>query len=136
MDVIVCLDEKNGMLFHGRRQSRDRRVLEDIYSSFSQRVLSIRPFSASLFAEHYPGQVCVDPLLLTHAKPGDLCFVEDLLLKPWEDQIRRLFVYRWNRRSPGDFFFDLDLSANWRKVYTVDFPGYSHQKLTKEIYSR
>ena len=44
MDVIVCLDEKNGMLFHGRRQSRDRRVLEDMYSSFSQRVLSIRPF--------------------------------------------------------------------------------------------
>lgn len=136
MDVIVCLDEKNGMLFHGRRQSRDRRVLEDMYSSFSQRVLSIWPFSASLFAEHYPGQVCVDPLLLTHAKPGDLCFVEDLLLKPWEDQIRRLFVYRWNRRYPGDFFFDLDLSANWLKVYTVDFPGYSHQKLTKEIYSR
>ena len=61
------------MLFHGRRQSRDRRVLEDMYSSFSQRVLSIRPFSASLFAEHYPGRVCVDSLLLTHAKPGDLC---------------------------------------------------------------
>ena len=30
MTLYVCLDDKNGMLFNNRRQSRDRVVLEDI----------------------------------------------------------------------------------------------------------
>ena len=31
MQIIVCLDTKNGMMFNHRRQSRDREVLNDIF---------------------------------------------------------------------------------------------------------
>ena len=30
MNIIVCLDDNQGMLFNKRRQSKDRQVLEDI----------------------------------------------------------------------------------------------------------
>jgi hypothetical protein len=44
-------------------------------------------------------------------------------------------VYRWNRRYPGDVFFDLDVSAApWRCVETEEFVGSSHEKITKEVY--
>ena len=30
MKLIVCLDDKNGMLFMKKRQSRDRLLIEDV----------------------------------------------------------------------------------------------------------
>ena len=32
MTVFICLDDKNGMLFNHRRQSRDKAVIEDMLS--------------------------------------------------------------------------------------------------------
>ena len=46
MNIIVCLDDNLGMLFNKRRQSKDRRVLEDI-EKFTNEVL-ISPFSENL----------------------------------------------------------------------------------------
>ena len=43
MHVIVCLDDKEGMLFHGRRQSRDREVVGEILKRTKGRRLWISP---------------------------------------------------------------------------------------------
>lgn len=130
MDVIVCLDDRNGMLFHGRRQSRDRKVIEDIQVHLEGKRFCILPFSQKLFS---PGDAVIINGL-DSAGPGDLCFVEDRPLSPYFSQIQRLIIYRWNRHYPGDLFFDIDVSQEGTLVSREEFPGYSHEKITKEIY--
>ena len=44
MRVIVCLDDRNGMLFNRRRQSRDRRVVEDILRELGEKRLLVNGF--------------------------------------------------------------------------------------------
>ena len=131
MDVILCLDDRNGMLFNHRRQSRDRKVVEDILQGLGGRLLRVRPMSQSLFPRE---AVLVEEALLETAGPGDVCFVEDLPLAPCRKDIESLTVYRWNRHYPGDVFLDLDLSTGWRLVSREEFPGHSHEKITKEVY--
>ena len=133
MNVILCLDDRDGMLFNHRRQSRDRTVLEDIFQNLGERQLLIRPFSLSLFREH-GNRVKVEETLLENAGPEDYCFVEDLPLAPWRNKIRSITVYRWNRHYPADVSLDLDLKTGWRLVSQQDFPGYSHDTITKEVY--
>lgn len=133
MHVILCLDNNNGMLFNHRRQSRDRAVVEDILNSLQGKRLWVRPYSASLF-QGRKMPLLVDDAPWKHALPGDACFVEDTPLSLYTGKIESLTFYRWNRRYPGDLFLDVDLSAGWRLVSQREFPGYSHQKITKEVY--
>lgn len=133
MHVILCLDDRDGMLFNHRRQSRDRTVLEDIFQNLEERQLLIRPFSLSLFRE-YGDQVQMEEALLENAGPEDCCFVEDLPLAPWKDKIQSITVYRWNRHYPADVSLDLNLKSEWRLVSRRDFPGHSHETITKEVY--
>ena len=47
MNIIVCIDDNQGMLFNKRRQSRDVKVLEDIATLTD--TLWISSFSEKLF---------------------------------------------------------------------------------------
>ena len=132
MWAIVCLDDRDGMLFHQRRQSRDREVLRDILEGLEGRRLWIRPISRSLFSG-CPGEVLVEEDPFSKAGEEDVCFVEDVPLAPVEGRLRSLTVYRWNRRYPGDVFLDLPLE-NWRLTEQEEFPGFSHEKITMEVY--
>ncbi len=130
MTVIVCLDAHNGLLFNGRRQSRDRLVIEDILSTVRGRRLLAAPFSAPLFAG---AELLLDEAFLTLAEAEDFCFVEDRALMPQLTRIDALLVYRWNRAYPADVFFDLPLET-WRLVETTEFKGTSHECITREVY--
>lgn len=132
MTVIVCLDERNGLLFNGRRQSRDRLVIEDILSTVPGGRLFAAPFSAPLFAGV---ELLVDNAFLSLAGAEDFCFVEDRPLMPHLDRIDVLIVYRWNRVYPADVYLDLPLKT-WRLTETTEFKGHSHEKLTREVYLR
>ena len=134
MDVILCLDDKNGMLFNGRRQSRDREVTADILKQAEGGRLLISPFSTDLFETEAP--ILVEPNPLIKGQEGDVCFVENIPLLPYEEKIRKLIVYRWNRVYPSDVKLDILLDNRWKKIETMDFAGYSHEKITKEIYMR
>ena len=132
MKVIVCLDDKNGMLFGNRRQSRDRIVIEDICKMTD--VLSIHTFSEKLFSE-VTLQLNVKDDFLKEAKKGEFCFVENQPLIGYEDKIEEIVVYGWNRVYPSDKQFDISL-VNWKVVLEEEFAGYSHEKITKRIYRR
>ena len=132
MKVIVCLDDKNGMLFGNRRQSRDRIVIEDICKMTD--VLSIHTFSEKLFSE-VTLQLNVKDDFLKEAKKGEFCFVENQPLIGYEDKIEEIVVYGWNRVYPSDKQFDISL-VNWKVVSEEEFAGYSHEKITKRIYRR
>ena len=130
MNIIVCLDDNLGMLFNKRRQSKDRRVLEDI-AKFTNEVW-IQPFSKNLFEDSlYP--VKVDDYFLDKAPQNTYCFVEADKTSPYIDKIEHIIVYKWNRKYPSDFKFDIALE-NWKMIEQTEFSGFSHEKITKEIY--
>ena len=96
MTLIVCLDDRNGMSFNGRRQSRDSVLCRDVEELSCGRLL-VNAYSQKLF----PGaDICPDPLKA--AGTEDFCFVEDIDVMQKAD---RLIVYRWNRHYPADVTF-------------------------------
>lgn len=136
MNVIVCLDDNGGMMFNRRRQSRDRVLRKRIISmscDSGQRLL-MNEYTYKQFADDVDaGSVTVAEDFLSKALTGEFCFAEDRELKPFEDKIEKLIVYRWNRKYPADVRFDLDLTS-WNQVSTEEFAGSSHEKITEEIY--
>ncbi|RHO88632.1 ribonuclease Z [Ruminococcus sp. AF41-9] len=146
MKVIVCVDDGNGMLFNKRRQSQDRVLRDDVQKMTAGQKLWMNAYSARQFqegsqtGENVTGVSETAALIVTEdflrqAGENDFCFVENEKLLPYSDRITEVVVYRWNRSYPGDFHLDLDLKQ-WRLVQTTEFAGYSHEKITKEIYRK
>ena len=136
MKVIVCLDDKGGMLFGNRRQSRDRVLNADVVQMSTGVRLCIDPYSKLLFEDSGADILCESDFL-DLATENDCCFVENRALVPYIDKIDEVVVYHWNRRYPSDVFFDLDLSKEGFKIVsTEEFAGYSHDKITKEIFRK
>ena len=135
MNVMVCLDDRCGMAFHHRRQSRDRFVVNDLISQCGERRLLIEPYSTPLF-EGFDKETVADSDFLSNARLSDYCFVERQGIRPVLSKIKQIIVYRWNRVYPADLYFDIDLSKGWKRILVTDFAGYSHKKITTEIYIR
>ena len=133
MKVIVCLDDKNGMLFYGRRQSRDRVLLEDMMNEAHGARIWMNAYSAGLFEKTGYAGIAVDEDFLEKADAEEYCFAEDQGIKAYQDRIEEILVYRWNRTYPADLFLDVELSG-WDLTETVEFAGSSHEKITRERY--
>lgn len=132
MIAVVCVDERNGMLFHNRRLSRDRVQMADMLTLCGEKRLWICAFSQKLL-EPFPDKVIVDEEFLALAGPGEYCFVEDRPLLPWLERLEGLVIYRWNRAYPSDVKLDLDLEKFMLQKQT-EFAGSSHPRITREIY--
>lgn len=126
MIVVSVVEDRGGMMFHHRRVSRDRVLVQHILALAGTGGLKIAPYSADLFPEAE-----ADPKFLENAGETDICFVEDRSLRPFENRIGEIWLYHWNRRYPADLFFDLPLE-NYQLVYSDSFAGYSHEKITAE----
>lgn len=126
------------MQFGGRRVSQDRVVTEKICELCKGQPLWIDPASSGLFAEQEKnGNIRLQKAedFLKIAGEGEYCFVENAYLQEVEKKIEKIIVFWWNRRYPSDRKFDLDFSA-WNKTSEEEFAGYSHEKITKEVYER
>ena len=98
----------------------------------------MNPASEKLFAEQKEsGKVTLQAAadFLEQAGEGEYCFVENTGLQAVEAKIEKIIVFWWNRHYPSDRKFDLDLSK-WNKVSEEEFAGYSHEKITKEVYEK
>ncbi len=134
MNVIVALDDRNGMMFNHRRQSRDR-VMNERILALCGGTLRLNAVSAKLFEGIVSAHLTVSDRFLDEAGEDDWCFAEDTILKPYEGRIGKLVVFRWNRLYPSDRTFDLNL-AEWTLVSQVDFAGSSHDRITEEVYTK
>ena len=149
MNVIICLDDKNGVSFNRRRQSRDRGVAQDILNMAEDHCVYIKPYSSILFEEilneekKNTGQEKLERTNIkmaevkttedfAQAEKEDYVFLECADAKTLPEQMHRLIVYRWNRVYPADIHFEFP--ENYRQTQTEEFPGFSHEKITKEIY--
>ena len=132
MILAVCVDDKYGMTFNRRRQSRDRIQQEDLLGWCTGRKLWMNSYSAALFEG---AEICVDDAFLEKAKAGDVCFVENVSVKEWGSQVEAVILYRWNRTYPANLRYDLDMSV-FALEETTEFAGSSHEVITREIYKR
>lgn len=130
MQIIVCVDDNMGMLFNKRRQSRDKMVVEDILKNAEK--VWLHPFSQELFQEH-TDKIIADEEFLSKAQGNEICFVENQVLQPYLQYIDKIVLYRWNRKYPSDFKMDIPLES-LELVEQDEFPGNSHDKITKETY--
>ena len=129
MTLYICLDDRNGLQFNKRRQSRDSAVLEDIRSQLTGNLL-IEPFSEKLIREAeiryvLPLETAAD--YFAEAVPSEEILTET----------GKLVIYRWNRHYPSDVTWNPDLTAMGFSLEAVtEFPGTSHEKITREVYVR
>ena len=130
MNILLCLDDNNGMLFNNRRQSMDSEVINRIYEISKGKRLLIHSFSRSLFE----GDCIIDDNLLNTATEDDFCFVENLMLNLHNDRINYLYIFRWNRSYPYDMATDIDFNK-LTLIRAEEFKGYSHDKITLEVYT-
>lgn len=134
MILIVCTDDNGGMLFNHRRQSQDIKLRERILNITSGCTLLMNEYSREMFGD-YP-QIRTDSYFLDNALDDDYCFVEDVDIRPYEDKVSRIILYKWNRKYPSNLKFGISLSDGWEIVRTVDFQGNSHDRITEVIYER
>ena len=135
MTLIICADDRGGMAFNRRRQSQDRIVREHILADAAGGRLWMSPYSARQFGPEQAEHISADEDFLDKAGEGDACFVELSDPAAALDRADRLIVYRWNRTYPFDLAVSLP-PEGWTLAGTEEFPGHSHEKITKEVYTR
>ncbi|MCP1103375.1 hypothetical protein M2454_002760 [Aequitasia blattaphilus] len=138
MIVIACVDDALGMMFNKRRQSKDKVLQKEIMEATAGKKLWMNQYSLNQFQEEFPeSHILCDEDFLNKAAEGDYCFVENISLKSYEEKIEKIILYKWNRKYPADFFFDISINENgWKIIESEEFPGYSHEKITKEVYGK
>ena len=135
MYVIVAVDDNNGMMFNKRRQSKDSVLNQRILDITREHKLFMNSYTYKMFETLENESIVVSEDFLQQAEVSDYCFVENVALSEYSDQIEQLIIYRWNRSYPSDQKFDLDIN-DWNIKSTFEFKGSSHEKITEKIYSR
>lgn len=135
MIVIAFVDDKKGMMFNHRRQSRDQAVAERIQEICKGKRLWMNPYSAQLYGSMEEVDIMVENDFLSLAGSGEVCLVESDRLMPFAEKVEEIILYRWNRTYPADVYLDLELSQ-WERKERNEFRGSSHEKMTEERYER
>ena len=128
MTVYVCLDDRGGLLFNGRRLSRDAVQLADMAAE--------GPLCVDAFSEKLVASVGIPYTLAEKTLPADCRFFlenrdPDAVLPLAE----KVVIYRWNRQYPSDVRWEgIPADYGFSLTETSEFPGKSHEKITKEVY--
>ncbi len=134
MNIIICVDDRWGMAFNGRRVSSDERVTERIALFSAVASLRMNAYSSKLFDKSV--DVYVGDDFLSEAERDDFCFVENVDVSESIKRVKNVIVYRWNRKYPSDLKFPIgQISSKMRLVSRIEFEGKSHEKITEERYS-
>ena len=137
MIIIEAVDNLNGLMFNHRRQSQDKILREKILKMTADSKLWINHYTEKQFTDAAAcRQLNIDDCLLNKAAHGEYCFVENSSLQKFEARIEKIILFKWNRDYPRDFVFDINLSSGqWKLTHSEDFAGYSHEKITMEVYT-
>jgi hypothetical protein len=135
MKIFICLDDNNGMMFNGRRQSRDEAVVKDILDFAGEEKVWVSSYSSKLFHTNQE-RILIEDNISKDTLIHGYFFIENVPLKLYEDSIENLIVYCWNRVYPADVYLDINLNTDWEMIDTKEFGGKSHEKITRKIYRR
>ena len=134
MKLILFLDERGGMLFNRRRQSQDRKAREYILNMTAGKRLLMNPYSAKQFKE-------AEGIILTETPQKDASREDYVLIENLPvtlSDVDEVILILWNTLYPSDVSFDTASLARegFSLKETEEFAGYSHEKITVEIYRR
>lgn len=133
MNIILCVDKNNGMLFGGKRLSQDCILREKILEIAGKSRLLVNNYTAKQFENQE--KLTVSDNFLNEAGSGDFCFVENEIIDI--EKAEKVYIFNWNRVYPADTFFETDLKASgFKKIGKDELQGNSHKKITLEIFSR
>ena len=134
MVLAICIDDDNGLMFNNRRVSSDKAVIEDLVRLGDPQIITISTCSAMLFRD-YQDRVEVKEDVFESA--SGFCFAEDGDFLSVLESVKKLIVYKWNRRYPSDRKFPLDAYRSRMTLEsTKDIEGHSHPCITREVYIR
>ncbi len=133
LTLVACVDDRMGMMFNSRRQSKDRVMRERLLTRLAGKRLWMSEYSARLYGE---GEgVFAHASYARKAKSGEAMLAEDSV--PSLRGVDTVILYRWNEHYPADTYFPYDLSREgFTSVACEDFVGSSHEKITEEIFKR
>ena len=127
MILAVVTDDDGGLTFHERRQSRDRVLRRKLAELSEGRLLWMNAYTAGQF-DPFPENAVISDTFLKDAGPDDVCFAENEALLPYAGRIRAVWLFRKLDFIPSEHGMHL--------VSSGDFPGYSHEKITLEVWTR
>ena len=129
MILTVCVENRMGISFMGRRLSKDRTVREKLLDLSGGR-LRMSVYSGKQFGP----DVYAGADYLSGAADGDWVFAENTEYLDHAHRIEQIVLFRWNRDYPADVFFSFP--GDWTLVSSEDFPGNSHETVTMEVYRK
>ena len=133
MHMIVCIDERDGLSFCGRRLSRDSVLNQHMLKMTEGHALWMNAYSAKMFSGT---DICEDELYLKKAAMGEYCFLENATLPETNENLESVILYHWNRTYPSTVKFPRELLEGMQLVHTEEFAGSSHEMITMERYTR
>lgn len=134
LTVAITVDNGMGLAFNKRRQSRDKKLIEDLIS-VTDKMIYVSNYSAPLF-EDFKDRIAVVDSPINECQDDACCFLEMADIADKTDEIECIILYRWNRLYPSDTKLTLDLNNGFELVTTDDFVGSSHDRITREIYKK
>lgn len=133
MILCVAVDDNMGMTFNNRRQSQDKLLRSHLIEEANNRKIWMNNYTAKQFETPLPDNIIVDDDFLNKAEDEDFCFVENVSVAKYENQIKKILLFKWNRVYPADTYFDIPLSENgWKLTSVLELEGNSHKKITRE----
>ena len=120
------------MAFHHRRQSQDRAVRADILQMCGDTGLWVTAYTAQQFDMEQQSRLKV---VNSFEDAEEFCFIEDETAETYMSDAEKIILYHWNRRYPSDTRITLPM-VGWKCEERTEFSGYSHEKITKEVYIR
>ena len=133
MILVICADDRDGILFNNRRLSRDSALCAHILEHCGENVLWMNNYSASIFPQNTPN-IRISENFLEEAGAGELCFVENTDFSRIYPQAEKIILYRWNRSYPADRKLPADFLTGRKQSSTLDLAGNSHPCITQEVY--
>lgn len=135
MILIFTLDNQNGTNLAGKRQSRDRVVGEKIIELANGR-LHILEKTVSFFKNNDMSNTACTVFSDLWRLPNDaVFFAEEVVPQELMEQAEKIYVFRWNRQYPS-MAKDRVTLETFNKAIVEEFPGYSHEKITLEVYEK
>ncbi len=136
MKLIVCTDNRGGMMFLKKRPARDKYAIDDIIKDAEKNRILIAPYSEKLFAEQ-GGKYTISSDPLGDAKDGDIVFLEDRSARDYLWKIDSIVIYSWDLPYPFDKRFDIEPDKEgFHLICETEFPGHAHKVVKKMIYGR
>ena len=128
MTIIICLDKNNGYQFGGKRQSADREIRKRILAI--DETIRCDEYTASQFEEDERNRLTISDSYLNTI--NGTCFIEKADISNLKYD--RLVVFWWNRSYPTTKKFTIP--EGFRSVSKENFTGYSHERITMEIFEK